>query len=110
VLRALTGPAPVVVLADPWTSRWWRPGRAGHRPGGRARGALVLLDVLTEDAADGPARSGAGAIPEARMRRHGLRWARLAARPPRGPDVLVLDRPRAAARSRWAELLGRPAG
>lgn len=108
VLRELTGPAPVVVIADPWTSRWWRPVVLGTaRAAGRAV-RLVLLDVSPEDAAEGQRIRGRR-IPEGRMRRHGLRWARLLATAPEGPGVLVLDR-RRAARLTLAELLGRPAG
>lgn len=108
VLRALAGPAPVVVLADPWTSRWWRPVVvATARAAGRAV-RLVLLDVPPEDAAEGQRIRGRR-IPEGRMRRHGLRWARLVRSAAEGPDILVLDRPRAA-RLTLAELLGRPAG
>ncbi len=108
VLRALTGPAPVVVLADPWTSRWWRPVVVGTaRAAGRAV-RLVLIDVSPEDAAEGQRIRGRR-IPEGRMRRHGLRWARLLRSAVEGPDVLVLDRLRAA-RLTLAELLGRPAG
>ncbi len=108
VLRALTGPAPVVVLADPWTSRWWRPVVVGTaRAAGRAV-RLVLIDVSPEDAGEGQRIRGRR-IPEGRMRRHGLRWARLVRSAVEGPDVLVLDRSRAA-RLTLAELLGRPAG
>jgi hypothetical protein len=108
VLRELTGPAPVVVIADPWTSRWWRPVVLGTaRAAGRAV-RLVLLDVSPEDAAEGQRIRGRR-IPEGRMRRHGLRWARLLRTAPEGPGVLVLDR-RRAARLTLAELLGRPAG
>ncbi len=108
VLRALTGPAPVVVLADPWTSRWWRPVVVGTaRAAGRAV-RLVLIDVSPEDAGEGQRIRGRR-IPEGRMRRHGLRWARLVRSAVEGPDVLVLDR-RRAARFTLAELLGRPAG
>ncbi len=104
VLRVLAGPAPVVVLADPWTSRWWRPLVLGTaRATGRAV-RLVLLDVSPEDAAEGQRIRGRR-IPEGRMRRHGLRWARLLRTAAAGPDVLVLDRPRAA-RLTLAELLG----
>jgi hypothetical protein len=108
VLQAVAGPAPVVVLADPWTSRWWRPVvLASARAAGRAV-RLVLLDVSPEDAADGQRIRGRR-IPEGRMRRHGLRWARLLRTAAAGPDVVVIDRPRAA-RLTLAELLGhRPA-
>ncbi|PWW24358.1 AAA domain-containing protein [Geodermatophilus normandii] len=104
VLRATAGPAPVVVLADPWTSRWWRPVvLATARRAGRAV-RLVLLDVSAGDAAEGQRIRGRR-IPEGRMRRHDARWARyLAAGPPPGA-VLVLDRP-GAARLSLAGLLG----
>ncbi len=104
VLRALLGVDRVVVLADPWTSRWWRPVvRAAARAGGRVV-RLVLLDVSPEDAADGQRIRGRR-IPEGRMHRHGLRWARLLRTAAAGPDVVVLDRPRAA-RLTLPELLG----
>ncbi len=107
VLRAVAGPAPVVVIADPWTSRWWRPVVLGTaRAAGRAV-RLVLLDVSPEDAAEGQRLRGRR-IPEGRMRRHGLRWARLLRTASEGPGVLVLDR-RRAARLTLGELLGRPA-
>ena len=108
VLRALTGPAPVVVIADPWTSRWWRPVVLGTaRAAGRAV-RLVLLDVSPEDAAEGQRLRGRR-IPEGRMRRHGLRWARLLRTAAADPDVLVLDRA-GAARLTLPGLLGRPPG
>jgi hypothetical protein len=108
VLRALTGPAPVVVLADPWTSRWWRPVVVGTARAAERAVRLVLIDVSPEDAGEGQRIRGRR-IPEGRMRRHGLRWARLVRSAVEGPDVLVLDR-RRAARFTLAELLGRPAG
>ncbi len=104
VLGALAGSGRVVVLADPWTSRWWRPVVLGAaRAAGRAV-RLVLLDVSPEDAADGQRIRGRR-IPEGRMRRHGLRWERLLRTASAGPDVVVIDRPRAA-RFTLAELLG----
>lgn len=107
VLRALAGPSPVVVLADPWTSRWWRPVVLGTaRAAGRAV-RLVLLDVSPEDAAEGQRIRGRR-IPEGRMRRHGRRWARVLQTAARDPEVLVLDRP-GAARLTLPGLLGRPA-
>ncbi|SNS31300.1 AAA domain-containing protein [Geodermatophilus saharensis] len=104
VLAALAGGDPVVVLADPWTSRWWRPVVLGTaRAAGRAV-RLVLLDVSPEDAADGQRIRGRR-IPDGRMHRHGLRWERLMQTASAGPDVVVLDRPRAA-RLTLPELLG----
>ena len=104
VLRATAGTAPVVVLADPWTSRWWRPVVLGTaRLAGRAV-RVVLIDVSAGDAAEGQRIRGRR-IPENRMRRHAGRWDRyLAAGPPPGA-ALVLDRP-GAARLSLAELLG----
>jgi hypothetical protein len=104
VLGALVGDDRVVVLADPWTSRWWRPVvLAAARAGGRAV-RLVLLDVSPEDAADGQRIRGRR-IPEGRMHRHGLRWERLLRTAAAGPDVVVVDRP-GAARLTLPELLG----
>ncbi|WP_369256800.1 AAA family ATPase [Geodermatophilus amargosae] len=104
VLRALAGPAPVVVLADPWTSRWWRPVvQAAARLAGRTV-RLVLLDVSAGDAADGQRIRGRR-IPEGRMRRHAARWDRYLAAGPLPGDTLVLDRP-GAARLSLGELLG----
>jgi predicted kinase len=104
VVRALLGEARVVVLADPWTSRWWRPVvLAAARAGGRAV-RLVLLDVSPEDATDGQRIRGRR-IPEGRMHRHGLRWARLLRTAATGPDVVVVDRP-GAARLTLGGLLG----
>ncbi|MGY1606647.1 MULTISPECIES: AAA family ATPase [unclassified Geodermatophilus] len=107
VLHALAGPAPVVVLADPWTSRWWRPVVLATARGAGRWVRLVLLDASPEEAADGQRIRGRR-IPEGRMRRHGLRWARLMQAAAAGPDVVVVDRPRAA-RLTLPELLGRPA-
>ncbi len=108
VLRTVLGGDPTVVLADPWTSRWWRPVvRGTARTAGRAV-RLVLLDASPEDAADGQRIRGRR-IPEGRMRRHGLRWARLLRTAAAGADVVVIDRPRAA-RLTLAELLGPAAG
>jgi predicted kinase len=108
VLRTVLGGDPTVVLADPWTSRWWRPVvRGAARTAGRAV-RLVLLDASPEDAADGQRIRGRR-IPEGRMRRHGLRWARLLRTAAAGADVVVIDRPRAA-RLTLAELLGPAAG
>jgi predicted kinase len=103
VLRAVLGAERTVVLADPWSSRWWRPVvLAAARVAGRAV-RLVLLDVSPEDAADGQRIRGRW-IPEGRMRRHAGRWARYLAGAG-ADDVLVVDRPRAA-RLTLAELLG----
>ncbi|MGY1673022.1 AAA family ATPase [Geodermatophilus sp. SYSU D00710] len=107
VLHALAGPAPVVVLADPWTSRWWRPVVLATARGAGRWVRLVLLDASPEEAADGQRIRGRR-IPEGRMRRHGLRWARLMQVAPAGPGVVVVDRPRAA-RLTLPELLGHPA-
>ncbi|MGY1651052.1 AAA family ATPase [Geodermatophilus sp. SYSU D01119] len=111
VLAAVAGPAPAVVLTDPWTSRWWRPVvlRAAALAGRGVR--LVLLDVSAADAADGQRIRGRR-IPEGRMRRHAGRWERYLPGAGTGlrPDtVLVVDRSRAG-RLSLADLLGRPAG
>ncbi|SHG19127.1 AAA family ATPase [Geodermatophilus nigrescens] len=107
VLAAVVGPAPAVVLTDPWTSRSWRPVvlRAAALAGRGVR--LVLLDVSAADAADGQRIRGRR-IPEGRMRRHAGRWERYLPGAGTG-DVLVVDRARAD-RLTLADLLGRPAG
>jgi predicted kinase len=111
LLRALAGPAPVVVLTDPWTSPWWRGVvlRAARRAGRAVR--LVLLDTSPEDAAAGQRVRGR-AIPAGRMRRHAARWVRLqqalaeAAGQDGADDVLVVDREQAA-HVPLGEVLGR---
>jgi hypothetical protein len=104
VLRALAGAAPVVVLADPWTSRWWRPVVRGAAHLADRTVRLVLLDVSAGDATDGQRIRGRR-IPEGRMRRHAGRWDRYLAAGPLPGDALVLDRP-GAARLSLGELLG----
>lgn len=106
VLAAVAGPAPTVVLTDPWTSRWWRPvvSRTAAVAGRGVR--TVLLDVSAADAADGQRIRGRR-IPEGRMRRHAGRWERYLPGAGTG-DVLVVDRSRAG-RLSLADLLGRPA-
>ncbi|MGY1633201.1 AAA family ATPase [Geodermatophilus sp. SYSU D01186] len=106
VLRSVGGPAPVVVLTDPWTRPRWRGLvlRAARRAGRQVR--LVLLDVSPELAARGQVARGRR-VPARSMRRHAARWAAL--RATAGPDpapALVVDRERAG-RLTLAELLGR---
>jgi predicted kinase len=100
VLRVVAGPAPVVVLTDPWTRPWWRATvlRAARRAGRSVR--LVLVDASQEVAESGQAARGR-AIPARSMRRHAARWDSLL-RSVSGPDgaagpdsVTVVDRPRA---------------
>jgi predicted kinase len=113
VLRVVAGPAPVVVLTDPWTRPWWRSAvlRAGGRAGRSVR--LVLLDASRELAESGQTARGRG-IPARSMRRHAARWGSLL-RSLEGPaggagldSVTVVDRPRAD-RLTPADVLGRPA-
>ncbi|MGY1620871.1 AAA family ATPase [Geodermatophilus sp. SYSU D00965] len=103
VLRGVGGPAPVVVLTDPWTSRTWRAAVlwAAGRAGRSVR--LVLLDVPRELAESGQAARGRR-IPARRMRRHAARWARLLQDPGPG-EVRRIDRERAG-RTSLAEVLG----
>jgi hypothetical protein len=100
VLRGIAGPAPVVVLTDPWTSPRWRANvlRAARRAGRPVR--LVLLDAGPDVATGGQAARGR-TVPARAMRRHTERWSRLlrSAGGPDGADVhraLVVDRRRAA--------------
>ncbi len=113
VLRVVAGPAPVVVLTDPWTRPWWRAAvlRTARRAGRSVR--LVLLDASRELAESGQAARGRG-IPARSMRRHATRWGALL-REVAGPDggggpdaVTVVDRVRAG-RLTLADLLGRAA-
>jgi ABC-type cobalamin/Fe3+-siderophores transport system ATPase subunit len=105
VLRGIRGPAPVVVLTDPWTRPRWRGLvlRAARRAGRDVR--LVLLDVSTELAADGQAARGR-AIPDRSMRRHAARWAALRQTAADPAPALVVDRERAG-RLTTADLLAR---
>ena len=113
VLRVVAGPAPVVVLTDPWTRPWWRAAvlRIARRAGRSVR--LVLLDTSRELAESGQAARGRG-IPAWAMRRHATRWGALlreVADPDRGAGldaVTVVDRVRAG-RLTLADLLGRSA-
>jgi predicted kinase len=113
VLRVLAGPAPVVVLTDPWTRPWWRAAvLSAARRGGRSV-RLVLLDASRELAESGQTARGR-AIPARSMHRHATRWRTLL-QSVAGPDggagtaaVTVVDRPRAD-RLTLADVLGRPA-
>ena len=112
VLRVVAGPAPVVVLTDPWTRPWWRAAvlRSARRAGRSVR--LVLLDASRELAESGQAARGRG-IPARSMHRHATRWGALlqevAGPDGGGPDaVTVVDRVRAG-RLTLADLLGRSA-
>jgi predicted kinase len=113
VLRVVAGPAPVVVLTDPWTRPWWRAVvlRAAERAGRSVR--LVLLDASRELAESGQTARGRG-IPARSMRRHASRWRDLlqAVSGPAGgaglDSVTVVDRVRAD-RLTVADVLGRPA-
>ena len=112
VLRVVAGPAPVVVLTDPWTRPWWRAAvlRTARRAGRSVR--VVLLDAPRELAERGQAARGRG-IPGRPMHRPARRWSdvlRPSAGPTGGPGldpVTVVDRPRAD-RLTVADVLGRP--
>jgi len=113
VLRVVSGPAPVVVLTDPWTRPWWRAVvlRTARRAGRSVR--LVLLDASRELAESGQTARGR-VVPARSMHRHATRWdnlLRAVAGPDRGAGldaVTVVDRVRAG-RLTLADLLGRPA-
>jgi predicted kinase len=113
VLRVVSGPAPVVVLTDPWTRPWWRSAvlRAARRAGRSVR--LVLLDASRELAESGQAARGRS-VPARSMRRHASRWDSLlqtVAEPAGGAGmdpVTVVDRVRAD-RLTLTDVLGRPA-
>ncbi|MGY1710779.1 AAA family ATPase [Geodermatophilus sp. SYSU D00758] len=111
VLLTLAGPAPVVVLTDPWTGRGWPAAvRAVARWSGRPL-RLVLLDVPQRTAEDGQAERRRQVSARA-MRRHGAGWAQVlaAAGVPGAGPVLVVDR-RGADALTPTGLLGRaPAG
>ena len=100
VLCVVLGPAPVVVLTDPWTRPGWRSAVLGaaRRAGRPVR--LVLLDASRELAEIGQSARGRG-IPARSMRRHAHRWSALlrsVARDDGRADlrsVTVVDRPRA---------------
>ena len=112
-LRVVSGPAPVVVLTDPWTRPWWRSAvlRAARRAGRSVR--LVLLDASRELAESGQAARGRS-VPARSMRRHATRWDSLlqtVAEPAGGAGtdpVTVVDRVRAD-RLTLTDVLGRPA-
>ena len=107
VLRCIGGPAPVVLLTDPWTSPFWRAIvlRAAQQTGRPVR--LVLLDEPPESARSGQAARGR-AIPARAMRRHAQRWMRLLRSvDDSGAGALLIDR-RQARRLSVADILGGP--
>lgn len=109
VLRGIAGPAPVVLLTDPWTRAIWRAVvlRAARRAGRSVR--LVLLDEPLESAAAGQAARGR-TISARALRRHAERWARLlrSAEGTRGAaGALLVDR-RRAGRLTVADVAGAP--
>lgn len=76
VLRAVAGPAPVVVLTDPWTSFRWRTAVLGAaRDAGRTV-RVVLLDVPAAEARDGQTARGRS-LSDRAMERHAARWPAL---------------------------------
>ena len=109
VLRGIGGPAPVVLLTDPWTSPVWRAAvlRAAGRAGRSVR--LVLLDEPPESARAGQAARGR-AIPARALRRHAKRWTRLlrsVERSGAAAGALVVDR-RQARRLTVTDVLAAP--
>ena len=113
VLRAVAGPAPVVVLTDPWTRPWWRAAVlwTARRAGRSVR--LVLLDASRALAESGQAARGRG-IPARSMRRHTERWnalLRAVAGPDGGPgpDAVTVVDGVGAGRLTLADVLGRSA-
>ena len=114
VLRVVAGPAPVVVLTDPWTRPWWRAvvRRAARRAGRSVR--LVLVDASQELAESGQTARGR-AVPARSMRRHAARWGSLL-QSVSGPDggagldsVTVVDRLQADRLTLADVVLGRAA-
>jgi predicted kinase len=94
VLRGLAGPAPVVLLTDPWTSALWRRAvLCGARRAGRPV-HLVLLDASPEAAREGQTARGR-AVSARALRRHATRWNRLLRSLGDEHPALVVDRPRA---------------
>ncbi|MGY1743456.1 MULTISPECIES: AAA family ATPase [unclassified Blastococcus] len=90
VLRAIAGPAPVVVLTDPWTSPRWRTAvLSAARDAGRTV-RVVLLDVPPEEARDGQTARGRS-LSDRAMRRHATRWPELL--DAAGEDALRVSRP-----------------
>lgn len=76
VLRAMAGPAAVVVLTDPWTSPRWRTAVLGAaRDAGRTV-RVVLLDVPAGQAREGQTARGR-ALSARAMQRHATRWPEL---------------------------------
>ena len=109
VLRGIGGPAPVVLLTDPWTRPVWRAAvlRAARHAGRSVR--LVLLDEPPESAAAGQAARGR-TISARALRRHAERWTRLLRSVERAggaAGVLLVDR-RRAGRLTMADVLAAP--
>ena len=110
VLRVVAGPAPVVVLTDPWTRPWWRAVVLGAARWAGRSVRLVLVDAPRELAESGQTARGRG-IPARSMHRHATRWGELLRDVTSGTEaaaVTVVDRPRAD-RLTVADVLGRPA-
>lgn len=108
VLWVVAGPAPVVVLTDPWTRPGWRAVvlRAARWAGRSVR--LVLLDAPRELAESGQTARGRG-VPARSMHRHATRWSALLRDVESGTGpaaVTVVDRLRAN-RLTVADLLDR---
>lgn len=109
VVRGIHGPAPVVLLTDPFTSAVWRAIvlRAARRTGRPVR--LVLLDVPPDVARAGQAARGR-TISARALRRHAERWTRLLRSVERtggAAGALLVDR-RGAGRLTMADVLAAP--
>lgn len=102
VLRHVTGGAPVVLLADPWTGPGWRRAVLGAAARAGREVRLVRIDASPDVAASGQAARGR-AVSARAMRRHVERARSLSDEP-----ALVVDRAGAADLT-IADVLRRPA-
>ncbi|MGY1746435.1 AAA family ATPase [Blastococcus sp. SYSU D00695] len=73
VVSAVAGPAPVVVLTDPWTGPRWRSVVLGAAADAGRTVRVVLLDVPADLARAGQTSRGRP-LPHRAMQRHAARW------------------------------------